>query len=122
MGQRSVRYHKGWAGTGFGLTGTQRWAPEWMQIAEKDGRKGLAILSQDRDAAWYQLPQHAASIWNSIYGRPDSEAQDDLYMYGRSWVAADEPMVVMHVYVPARQTTSLRMPVWATSGTGEARK
>lgn len=116
------RYHQGWAGTGFGLTGTQRGAPESMTIGEKDGRKGLAIMSLERDAAWYQLPQHAPSIANSIYGRPDAERQDDLYMYGKSWTAADEPMVAMHVYVPQGNTTSLRMPVFSMNSAGEERK
>lgn len=103
-------YAAGWAGTGFGLSGTQRGAPESISIGVQDGRKGLAILSQERTDAWRQ------SLFNGtatgLYAKADVEPQDDFFMYSRSpWIAADKPAVVMHVYLPKGSTTSLRMPV-----------
>lgn len=103
-------YGASWAGVGFGLSGTQRGAPESMNIGAQEGRTGLAILSPERNDAWRQ------SVFNGtatgMYAAADVEPQDDLFMYTRSpWVAADLPAVVMHVYLPKGSTTSLRMPV-----------
>jgi len=103
-------YGAGWAGVGFGLSGTQRGAPESMSIGIQEGRKGLALLSQDRTDTWKQ------SVFNGtpkgMYATADIEWQDDLFMYSKSpWVAAEMPAVVMHVYLPKGNTTSLRMPV-----------
>ncbi|MGY4535008.1 hypothetical protein ACVW0Y_004161 [Pseudomonas sp. TE3786] len=106
------KFDKGWFGQGFGLTGNQRGAPESIKLGEQGGHKGLAILSLERDANWYQLPGNARDSLLPLYGAADNELQDDLYMYGkRKWVAADEPVVVIHVYLPKGNTTSLRMPL-----------
>lgn len=108
-------YSAGWAGVGFGLTGTQRGAPESMSIGEKDGRKGLALMSLPRDQAWNLRLQDEAKKKkpaNTLYTTADKELQDDLFMYSSArWVAAEAPAVVLHVYLPAGNTTSLRMPV-----------
>lgn len=104
--KESFSYESGWAGKGFGLSGSQRGAPESIRITTKDGHTGLAIKSLPRDAHWLQ--QHPSGP----YSTADSELQDDLFFYAkRSWQAADEPVLVMHVYRPTGTTTSLRMPV-----------
>lgn len=98
-------YDRGWAGMGFGLTGSQRGAPEAMRITSKDGHRGLGIKSLVRDAAWFK--QHPTGP----YSKADREAQDDLFMYGKKvWHAEDEPVLVMHIYRPKGTTVSLRMP------------
>ena len=81
-----------------------------MSIGVQEGRKGLAILSQERTNAWWQSAFNGSPT--GMYAKADVELQDDVFMYAkRSWVAGDLPAVVMHVYLPKGNTTSLRMPV-----------
>lgn len=118
-------YGSGWAGAGFGLSGTQRGAPENIsvianpQAVTSSGNQVLAFYSSDRDASWYSNNPSAAGT--NVYGSQDSESQDDFFMYGASWVAADTPSVMMHVFLPnpldQNGVTSLRMPVKYNSGT-----
>ena len=118
-------YGSGWAGAGFGLSGTQRGAPENIsvianpQTVTSSGNQVLAFYSSDRDASWYS--NNPSAVGTNVYGSQDSEFQDDFFMYGASWVAADTPSVMMHVFLPnsldQNGVTSLRMPVKYNSGT-----
>ncbi|GLK87798.1 hypothetical protein [Pseudomonas turukhanskensis] len=113
----SFAYEKGWAGTGFGLSGSQRGAPEVMALKEKNGHKGLAIASVERSAEF--MKRYA----NTIYGVPDKELQDDFMVYVKEpWTVEDEPVATMHVYLSRTNVTSLRMPVVFNidGGTGRA--
>lgn len=118
-------YSSGWAGTGFGLSGTQRGAPEHVSVianpemVASSGNQVLAFRSQTRDAAWYTA--NPSAVGTTYYGGVDPETQDDFFMYGASWVSADTPSVMMHVFLPgsldASGVTSLRMPVKYNLGT-----
>lgn len=120
-------YCAGWAGTGFGLSGTQRGAPEVVNVIENpenvdsSGDQVLAFHSQVRDDAWHA--EHSSECPESIYGGPDDNSlgggnQDDLFMYGDHWEASETPSVMMHVYIPSdfpsNGVTSLRMPISLT--------
>lgn len=113
-------YGNGWAGTGFGLTGTQRGAPEIVsvianpQTVASSGNQALAFRSQTRDASWYTA--NPSAVGTTVYGGADTETQDDFFMTGTGWLAAETPSVMMHVFVPTYAdnnsiVTSLRMPV-----------
>ena len=112
-------YGTGWAGTGFGLTGTQRGAPEVISVitnpqqVSSSGNQVLAFRSQDRDAAWYE--ENPSAVGTTVYGVPDTESQDDFFMTGANWVASEIPSVMMHVYLPSTVgddgVTSLRLVV-----------
>lgn len=122
---QNFNYCNGWAGTGFGLTGTQRGAPEAVNVianpkpVTSSGNQVLAFRSFERDAAWHAA--NSAGCPGSIYGGPDDNTlgggyQDDFFMTGAGWVSADTPSVMMHVFVPDYLdgnsiVTSLRMPV-----------
>ena len=118
-------YSSGWAGAGFGLSGTQRGAPEIIsvianpQAVANSGNQVLAFRSQDRDAAWYTA--NPSAVGTTYYGAADTEDQDDFFMYGASWVSSETPSVMMHVFLPSsldlNGVTSLRMPVKYNSGT-----
>ena len=115
-------YAGGWAGTGFGLSGTQRGAPEIInaianpQIVAGSGNQVLAFRSQDRTEAWYLEQPEATGT--TYYGNTDTTTQDDFFMYSDNWVAADKPSVMMHVYLPSTaHYTSLRMTVLYANGT-----
>ena len=118
-------YSSGWAGAGFGLSGTQRGAPEVISVVANpkkvtsSGNQVLAFYSQDRDAAWYAA--NPSAVGTTYYSGQDPESQDDFFMYGASWVSADTPSVMMHVFLPGsldqNGVTSLRMPVKYNSGT-----
>lgn len=118
-------YGNGWAGTGFGLSGTQRGAPEIIsvivnsQMVTSSGNQVLAFYSQDRNAAWYAA--NPSAVGTTVYGGADTESQDDFFMYGDSWVSSETPSVMMHVFLPSsldlNGVTSLRMPVKYNSGT-----
>jgi len=116
-------YNLGWAGSGFGLTGTQRGAPEVIGVNALPsqpagaGAQGLAFNSQTRDAAWYN--DHPEALNNNVYDDPDGEAQDDFFWYTGGWTPADTPSVMMHVWLPDSATyTSLRMTTKYQSGAG----
>lgn len=118
-------YGNGWAGTGFGLTGTQRGAPEIISVIENpekvpsSGNQVLAFRSQERDAAWYV--ENPSAVGTNVYGVPDATpqqdgGQDDFFMTGPGWTSSDTPSVMMHVFLPdpsddGRVVTSLRMTV-----------
>ncbi len=117
---QTFNYGAGWAGTGFGLTGTQRGAPEIVSVIENpevvpfSGNQVLAFRSQARDAAWYDA--NPSAVGTGVYGSQDKEDQDDFFMTGESWNALDTPSVMMHVFLPdpssgGRVVTSLRMTV-----------
>ena len=107
-------YGSGWAGGGFGLSGTQRGAPEIISVkinpygVDFSGMYVLAFRSQSRNSAWYQ--ENPSAVGTNVYGHQDKENQDDFYMYSERWVATDTPSVVMHVYLPSlAKVTSLRL-------------
>ena len=116
---QSFNYGSGWAGSGFGLSGTQRGAPENISVitnpeaVASSGNQTLAFYSHDRNAAWYTA--NPSAVGTNVYGGADGESQDDFFMYGASWVSADKPSVMMHVFLPTsldqNGVTSLRMPV-----------
>lgn len=118
-------YSSGWAGAGFGLSGTQRGAPENISVipnpetVTNSGNQVLAFYSSDRNADWYT--NNPSALGTNVYGNQDNESQDDFFMYGASWIAADTPSVMMHVFLPStldqNGVTSLRMPVKYNSGT-----
>ena len=118
-------YSSGWAGSGFGLSGTQRGAPENISVianpetVTNSGAQVLAFYSSDRDATWYT--NNPTATGTNVYGGSDGESQDDFFMYGTNWVSADKPSVMMHVFLPSsldqNGVTSLRMPVKYNSGT-----
>ncbi|AIR06990.1 hypothetical protein JT31_20890 [Cedecea neteri] len=93
---KSFNYALGWAGNGFGLTGTQRGAPENIEIRNFNGRQALVYSSADRDSEWYQ--KHPEASGSSTYKNQDSELQDDFFMVGPKWLSADEPSFVAHFY------------------------
>jgi hypothetical protein len=121
----SFDYSSGWAGAGFGLSGTQRGAPEIVsvianpEIVASSGSQVLAFRSQTRDAAWYTA--NPSAVGTTYYGGADTETQDDFFMYGASWVSAETPSVMMYMFLPssldASGVSSLRMPVKYNSGT-----
>lgn len=75
----TFNYGAGWAGTGFGLTGTQRGAPESISVIANpqpvtgSGNQVLAFRSFTRDAAWFVA--NPSTI--SYYTGADVEDQDD---------------------------------------------
>ncbi len=114
-------YNLGWAGTGFGLSGTQRGAPEVVAVKPNPsqpigaGQQGLAFNSQDRTTAWYN--QHPEAMNNNVYNSPDGEGQDDFFWYAGGWTPNQTPSVMMHVWLPASAAyTSLRMTTKYQSG------
>ncbi len=125
-------YGTGWAGTGFGLTGTQRGAPESIsvianpQAVTNSGNQVLAFRSFTRDAAWFAAnPSTAGTIYYSGADSGDSSdpngIQDDFFMTGAGWTPSETPSVMMHVYIPTYTNansvvTSCRMTVQFTSG------
>lgn len=121
----TFNYGSGWAGAGFGLSGTQRGAPEIISVIANpemvalSGNQVLAFRSQDRDAAWYTA--NPSAVGTTYYGGEDLESQDDFFMYGTSWISSETPSVMMHVFLPSslglNGVTSLRMPVKYNSGT-----
>lgn len=115
---QNFNYGSGWAGQGFGLSGTQRGAPEIVNVianpemVTSSGNQVLAFRSQDRDAAWYTA--NPSAVGTTYYGSADTGTQDDFFMYSGSWIASETPSVMMHVFVPSTveyYVTSLRMPV-----------
>lgn len=118
-------YSSSWAGVGFGLSGTQRGAPENVsvvvnpQAVTPSGNQVLAFYSSARDADWYT--NNPSAVATNVYGSADGESQDDFFMYGPSWVASETPSVMTHVFLPSsldiNGVTSLRMPVKYNSGT-----
>lgn len=122
-------YGNGWAGTGFGLTGTQRGAPEIISVVANpykvasSGNQVLSFRSIIRDDAWYL--ENPSAVGTAVYGVPDvpknqDGGQDDFFMTGAGWTPTDTPSVMMHVYIPTYPDsediedwviTSLRMPV-----------
>jgi hypothetical protein len=116
----NFNYGNGWAGTGFGLTGTQRGAPEAVtvianpQSVTSSGSQVMAFRSFDRDAAWYT--ENPSAVGTNVYGAADTEDQDDFFMTGTGWTPAETPSVMMHIFVPDyidnnNVVTSLRMPI-----------
>ncbi|MBP8791785.1 MAG: T9SS type A sorting domain-containing protein [Lutibacter sp.] len=114
----TFNYGAGWAGTGFGLTGTQRGAPESVSVIANpqpvtgSGNQVLAFRSFDRDAAWFAANPSTISYYTGV----DDEDQDDFFMTGSGWTPAETPSVMMHIFVPDyldnnNIVTSLRMPI-----------
>lgn len=111
---QSFNYGNSWAGTGFGLSGTQRGAPEVVNVKDNvnqppgAGNQALAFNSQTRDAAWYIA--NPSAVGTNVYGGQDGETQDDFFMYSTDWTTSQTPSVFMHVWLPASATySSLRM-------------
>ena len=102
-------YANGWAGTGFGLSGTQRGAPENISIGEIEGRTALTYTSGPRDAAWYAANPGASTA--NVYKNQDGEIQDDFFWYQSSWTSSDKPYFSAHVYKGAGSTLGFRLPV-----------
>ena len=120
-------YGGGWAGTGFGLTGTQRGAPEIIatianpKMVSGAGNQVLSFRSKTRDANWHT--ENPSAVGQVYYGVADQEAQDDFFMTGAAWLPAETPSVMMHVYIPEYTSsneiiTSLRMPILYTNSNG----
>lgn len=120
---QSFDYGSGWAGAGFGLSGTQRGAPEVVNVKDNpqsvtgSGNQVLAFNSQSRDASWYTT--HPSAVGTNVYGGPDGQSQDDFFMYGGGWTASQAPTVTMQVWLPASATyTSLRMTTKYNNSSG----
>jgi hypothetical protein len=117
----NFNYAGSWAGTGFGLSGTQRGAPENISIGEIEGRTALTYTSGVRDAAWYAANPGASTA--NVYKNQDAEAQDDFYWYQPYWQASDNPYFSARIYKPAGNVLAFRIPVLHADfdGTGEFR-
>jgi hypothetical protein len=115
------QYSPSWAGTGFGLSGSQRGAPEHVkvvdnpQIVSGSGSQVLEFYSYDRGvnptSSFYVT--NPSALNSSMYSTSDGELQDDFFMYGGDWEPSDTPSTMMHVYIPNNnnfQFTSIRMP------------
>lgn len=105
----SFNYGAGWAGSGFGLTGTQRGAPEeiWQDAPPPGGLEGstraLFFRRLERDSAWYE--EHPGAVGHPVYGQPDAVNQDDFYVYARNFTAQDRFSITVRVYVNLGRTT-----------------
>lgn len=109
-------YGTGWAGEGFGLTGTQRGAPEeiWQAAAPSGGVEGstkaLFFRRHERTPEWYAL--HPGAVGHRTYGQPDQENQDDFFASPRIFTAAERFSITVRVYVnlerSAQATFALR--------------
>ena len=107
---RRFNYDGGWAGWGFGLTGSQRGAPEYIDIAEVDSVTALRLKSAERNQAWYD--EHPAVVDHAVYGHPDAETQDDFFLYATGWTREENPYLLAQVYLGNfESSTSLRMKV-----------
>lgn len=124
-GESDFSYNHGWAGQGYGLTGTQRGAPESIKVVHTpssnvfSGKKSLQFYSHNRNSQW-RTDHHTTG---TEYDNPDKEQQDDFFMPiikkqgEKGWVATDTPAVLMHIYTEGisstdeHQYTSLRMPI-----------
>lgn len=108
----SFSYSKGWAGQGFGLSGTQRGAPEYIvsQIVPNTEQHALVFASKNRNEAWYALHPEAAE--SNLYAVTDSDGQDDFFFYGKPWVKEDNPYFYGQLYLgEASRVTSFRLTV-----------
>lgn len=106
-------YSKGWAGSGFGLTGTQRGAPEKIQLSYIEGERVLKFGSVRRNAAW--LAQHPEA--SGIYTDHDMELQDDFFLYSTPWVKQDKPYFFATVFLGENSDkATLRAPVTDENG------
>ena len=114
-------YGAGWAGRGFGLTGSQRGAPEEIEIAEVDGVTALRFSSAERNQSWYD--EHAGAVGHGVHGYADSEPQDDFMLPGIDWRTGDNPYLIAQVHLGGPQnTTTLRMvAMHETESGGEQR-
>ncbi|CAB5496393.1 hypothetical protein THERMOT_510 [Bathymodiolus thermophilus thioautotrophic gill symbiont] len=128
-GSSDFFYNHGWAGQGYGLTGTQRGAPESIKVGRTpnvksgfsdsslfSGKKSLQFYSHIRNSQWHD--DHSTG-GTKYYSGADKENQDDFFMpiiNKKGWVASDTPAVLMHIYtegislMDSLQYTSLRMP------------
>ena len=121
-------YSKGWAGEGFGLTGSQRGAPEHVRVVGNTeivpgvGNQVLEFYSYFRGTnptSNFYLTNPSA-INSPRYSSFDTESQDDFFMNSSIWNPSDTPSVLMHVYVPNTPLffyTSIRMPSLIVYGT-----
>lgn len=110
-------YNIGWAGSGFGLSGTQRGAPEMVWIDKDSGYpRTLKFTSHKRTGAWYQKTPGASL--HPLYSKQDSETQDDFFLYSSRWEPSNKPYFYGQFYIgPKSDRTSLRTPVIINSGT-----
>ena len=109
---QSFDYGKGWAGNGFGLSGTQRGAPERIEVAEVDGVTALRFHRRQRNESWHD--DHPNAENHGVYGSWDTDRQDDFFLYRQpKWTAEDEPYLFAQLYLGNSRDyhfTSLRMP------------
>ena len=114
-------YGAGWSGQGFGLTGSQRGAPEEIEIAEVDGVTALRFKSAERDQSWYN--EHPGAVGHQVHGHADSEVQDDFIMPGPVWTTGDNPYLIAQIHLGGSENfTSLRMPaIYETKSGDEVR-
>ena len=92
------------------LTGSQRGAPEYIDIAEVDSVAALRLKSAERNQAWYD--EHPAVVDHAVYGHPDAETQDDFFLYATGWTTEENPYLLAQVYIGNFESgMSLRMKV-----------
>ena len=103
-------YTSGWAGRGFGLSGTQRGAPENISIGEVEGRTALTYVSGPRDQDWYDA--NPGADMHSVYMNQDGEGQDDFYWYQPDWELFDNPYFSAHVYKPSGNILAFRLTAY----------
>lgn len=96
-------YGVGWAGAGFGLTGTQRGAPEeiWQDAPPPGGVAGstqaLFFRRLDRTDEWYAL--HPGAVGHRTYGQADGSNQDDFFASPRVFTADERFSITVRVHV-----------------------
>ena len=114
-------YGAGWSGQGFGLTGSQRGAPEEIEIAEVDGVTALRFKSAGRDQSWYD--EHPEAVGHGVHGHADSGLQDDFIMPNLVWTTGDNPYLIAQIHLGGSENrTSLRMPaIYETKSGDEVR-
>lgn len=101
-------YNSSWAGNGFGFSGSQRGAPEYLRVVKDPTQPAtssdyvLQMISEARTDAWYKEYNVPRST-TTTYGRPDNEGQDDLFVYGSGSYKPEERewSTSMQVYVPS---------------------
>lgn len=121
----NFNYGLGWAGSGYGLSGTHRGAPEQLKVIKNaknvsgSGKQVLSFRSEARDANWYS--RNPQAVGTRTYGNPDVQNQDGLFLYSESWVAQDVPTIMMHVFFPdSAQYISIRFTTKYNNGNSTA--
>ena len=119
----SFDYGRSWGGRGFELAGSQRGAPEEIEIGQVDGVTALLFKSAERNQAWYD--EHPEAVGHGEHGYQDSEPQDDFFFRNSDWgwTTGDNPYLIAQIHLGhSENITSLRMPAIFENDSGEEQR